>query len=70
MKALALLLLMVGACAQVPESTPVGRILTIAHLEFGASDGAVRAGCEPRSDADYVAMRVYVDALDADVIAF
>lgn len=38
------------------------------NLEFLAEkDGA---GCEPRTDADYVAMRQIVDTLDADVIAF
>lgn len=28
------------------------------------------SGCRPRTDADYAAMRAYVDALAADVIAF
>lgn len=28
------------------------------------------SGCRPRSDADYAAMRAYVDALAADVVAF
>ena len=28
------------------------------------------SGCRPRTDADYAAMRVYADALSADVIAF
>ncbi|WP_294271774.1 endonuclease/exonuclease/phosphatase family protein [uncultured Sphingomonas sp.] len=38
------------------------------NLEFLAEkDGA---GCEPRTDADYAAMRQIVDTLDADVIAF
>lgn len=38
------------------------------NLEFLAErDGA---GCEPRTDSDYAAMRQIVDTLDADVIAF
>jgi endonuclease/exonuclease/phosphatase family metal-dependent hydrolase len=28
------------------------------------------SGCRPRTNADYVAMRAYIDAVDADVIAF
>ncbi len=37
-------------------------------MEFLAEkDGA---GCEPRTGADYIAMRKIVDAMDADVIAF
>ncbi len=66
------------ASCTVPQITPrdgtegaiATRPLKVAswNLEFLAEkDGA---GCEPRTDADYVAMRQIVDTLDADVIAF
>jgi endonuclease/exonuclease/phosphatase family metal-dependent hydrolase len=70
MRAFALLLLIVGACAQVSEPTPAARILTIATWNLEHLTERSNVGCEPRSDADYVAMRAYVDALNADVIAF
>ncbi|MEZ5958434.1 MAG: endonuclease/exonuclease/phosphatase family protein [Hyphomonadaceae bacterium] len=70
MKALAVLLLMVGACAQVPEPAPVARTLTVATWNLEHLTEESGAGCEPRSDADYLAMRAYVDAINADVIAF
>lgn len=51
-------------------ATEPNRPLKIAtwNLEFLAEKDGV--GCEPRSDADYVAMRRIVDGMDADVIAF
>lgn len=55
---------------QAPTAVASNRPLKIAswNLEFLAEqDGA---GCEPRTDADYAAMRRMVDSLDADVIAF
>jgi endonuclease/exonuclease/phosphatase family metal-dependent hydrolase len=48
----------------------VARTLTVATWNLEHLTEQSGAGCEPRSDADYVAMRAYVDALDADVIAF
>ena len=38
------------------------------HVEHLAERNG--SGCRPRTDADYAAMRAYVDALAADVIAF
>lgn len=66
------------ASCTVPRVTPrdsadgsvATRPLKVAswNLEFlAAKDGA---GCEPRTDPDYAAMRQIVDTLDADVIAF
>jgi endonuclease/exonuclease/phosphatase family metal-dependent hydrolase len=57
----------VAQSATAPETN---RPLKIAswNLEFLAEKDGV--GCEPRSDADYMAMRRIVDGMDADVIAF
>ena len=51
MKALALLLLMVGACAQVPEPSPVARILTVAIWNLEHLTEQSGAGCGLRCDA-------------------
>ena len=69
-------LALLAACAPTPEPAPrVGqaaalRPLKIAswNLEFLAEKDSV--GCEPRTAADYQAMRHIADGLDADVIAF
>ncbi len=71
--AFAALFLAPAACAAnpaVPATATTERPLKIAswNLEFLAErDGE---GCQPRTEADYAAMRRIVDTLDADVIAF
>ncbi len=74
---LASLLAGLASCT-VPQVTPrdgtegaiATRPLKVAswNLEFLAERNGT--GCEPRTDADYAAMRQIVDTLDADVIAF
>lgn len=69
----AALCLLVASCAAVPErdNTPVrSSTLTLAswNMEHLAERNA--SGCRPRTDADYAAMRAYVEAMGADVIAF
>ncbi|WP_219822593.1 hypothetical protein [Sphingomonas montanisoli] len=69
--------LLIASCAPQPAPAPhapstsaAPRPLKLAswNLEFIAEkDGA---GCEPRTAADYQAMRRIADGLDADVIAF
>lgn len=56
--------------AASPNPQPLAKPLRVAswNLEFLAEkDGA---GCEPRTAAEYAAMRAIADGLDADVIAF
>ncbi|HUD92808.1 endonuclease/exonuclease/phosphatase family protein [Sphingobium sp.] len=71
-------MLSLAACSTAPvnqprtqrEAAPADRSLKLAswNLEFLAEkDGA---GCEPRTGADYQAMRKIADQLDADVVAF
>jgi len=68
-----LALFLVAACTpqiNTPAPPPEARPLKIAswNVEFLAEkDGA---GCEPRTPADYAAMRRIAESLDADVIAF
>ena len=50
----------------VPHVRPL--MLTSWNLEFLAERNG--EGCQPRTDADYAAMRQIADGLDADVIAF
>src|SRR5690606_4517263 len=63
------LLLAASACAAAPNA-PTGEPLRLAawNIEHLAEDGAT--GCRPRTEAEYAALRAYVDALDADVVAF
>jgi len=70
------LILSTTACSAA-ASSPGGRIPTAQtkplkvaswNLEFLAERNG--AGCNPRDDADYAAMRRIVGSLDADVIAF
>ncbi len=70
-------LLSLGACAgagQAPQppasaaSNDRPLVLTTWNLEFLAERNG--DGCQPRTDADYTAMRQIADGLDADVIAF
>ena len=44
--------------------------ITVASWNMEHLAEANESGCRPRNDADYAAMRAYVDALGADVIAF
>ncbi|WP_448662530.1 endonuclease/exonuclease/phosphatase family protein [Sphingomonas sp. CJ20] len=67
--------LLLASCTSAPpealhatQSVPKGLRVASWNLEFLAEkDGA---GCQPRSAADYQAMRSIADGLDADVIAF
>lgn len=68
-------LLFLTACAQPAmearsEDAPASRPLRLAswNLEFLAEKDGV--GCQPRSEADYRAMRRIANSLDADVVAF
>ena len=65
--------LLATACAGAPGPAPtnatVGSIkLASWNMEHLAERNG--SGCRPRSEADYAAMRAYVDDLGADVIAF
>ena len=63
------LMLAASACATAANA-PTGEPLRLAawNIEHLAEDGAT--GCRPRTEAEYDALRAYVDALDADVVAF
>lgn len=61
-----------GVAAPVPaeapaRSSPPLRIAAWNIEHLAQADGS---GCRPRGEPDYAALRAYVDALDADVIAF
>lgn len=57
-----------SSCATAPRPSAEGLRIAAWNVEHLAeSDGT---GCRPRSAADYAALRDYVTALDADVIAF
>ncbi len=70
---LAALCLLAGSCTDFtvrgagPSTTPA---LTLASWNMEHLAEHNDSGCRPRSDADYAAMRDYVDTLAADVIAF
>lgn len=71
----AALLLTLAGCATPPATAPTEtaraeRPLKLAswNLEFLAEKDGV--GCQPRTEADYQAMRRIAEGLDADVIAF
>lgn len=71
MRATLFLLALVGACAQVPENPPPqARMLTVATWNLEHLTEQAGTGCQPRTDAEYAAMREYANALNADVIAF
>ena len=66
----ALCLFLAASCTGVRELGSTAPTLTLAswNMEHLAEhDGS---GCRPRTEADYAAMRAYVDALGADVVAF
>ncbi|NML08065.1 endonuclease/exonuclease/phosphatase family protein [Sphingomonas sp. G-3-2-10] len=69
------LLLALSSCATPPTGAPVETVraerplkLASWNLEFLAEREGV--GCQPRTAADYAAMRRIADSLNADVIAF
>jgi endonuclease/exonuclease/phosphatase family metal-dependent hydrolase len=63
------LLAMLAACT-VPTRNAAPAPLKIATWNMEHLAEADGNGCRPRTEADYAAMRSYVDRLDADVIAF
>ena len=70
---IAALCLLAGSCTGIPGRTAGSAPnSTITLVSWNMEHLAERddSGCRPRSDADYRAMRDYVDALAADVIAF
>ena len=75
MKNLALpatLCLLVGSCTGLPgrdAGTAPAPTLTLASWNMEHLAEREGSGCRPRTDADYAAMRAYVDTLAADVIA-
>lgn len=69
--AVASLVLASCASAPVPNVAPSASAgIKIASWNVEHLAEANGTGCRPRTDADYAAMRRYVDALDADVVAF
>lgn len=69
--AVASLVLASCASAPVPNVAPSASAgIKIASWNMEHLAEANGTGCRPRTDADYAAMRRYVDALDADVVAF
>ena len=70
---LATLSLLMVSCEGLPgrDAAPApAATLTLASWNMEHLAEANGSGCRPRTDADYAAMRAYVDALAADVIAF
>lgn len=70
---LATLCLLAGSCTGLPDrDAAAAPASTITLASWNMEHLAERngSGCRPRTDADYAAMRAYVDALAADVIAF
>lgn len=69
---LAFLAVSIAGCSGTPalHDVPSDRTLTIASWNMEHLAERNGSGCRPRTDADYAAMRAYVEALDADVIAF
>ena len=70
---LAAVCLCTGSCTGIPDrdigSSPASNI-TLASWNMEHLAERNGSGCRPRTDADYAAMRAYVEALAADVIAF
>ena len=67
------LCLLTGSCSGIPDrDADAAHASTITLASWNMEHLAERndSGCRPRTDADYAAMRAYVDALAADVIAF
>ena len=70
----ATLALFVMACTGAPDSStapPWGRgNITLVSWNMEHLAEADGSGCRPRTEADYAAMRVYVEGMGADVFAF
>jgi endonuclease/exonuclease/phosphatase family metal-dependent hydrolase len=69
----AALALFAGACTGTPSPGISGAArasLKMASWNMEHLAQSNGSGCRPRTDADYAAMRAYVDGLGADVIAF
>ena len=66
----ALCLFLAASCTGVPERGAAAPTLTLASWNMEHLAEQDGSGCRPRTEADYAAMRAYVEALDADVIAF
>jgi endonuclease/exonuclease/phosphatase family metal-dependent hydrolase len=69
---LAALTLFAGACTGTPgpgTGPTAGPSLKLASWNTEHLAEANGSGCRPRTDADYAAMRTYVDGLAADVVA-
>lgn len=64
------LALMLAGCSTPSPPPTVEPPLRLAawNIEHLAEDGAT--GCRPRTEAEYAALRAYVDNLNADVVAF
>ena len=67
---LATLCLFTAACSGVRDRDSGPSTITLASWNMEHLAERNQSGCRPRTDADYAAMRAYVDALAADVIAF
>lgn len=70
MLAAAICILMLAGCSvgAQPNSAPPALVLATWNVEHLAAENG--EGCRPRSDEDYAAMRDYITASHADVIAF
>jgi endonuclease/exonuclease/phosphatase family metal-dependent hydrolase len=70
---LATLCLLAGSCSGIPDrdiGASTASTITVASWNMEHLAERNDSGCRPRTDADYAAMRAYVDALAADAIAF
>ncbi|GHC10673.1 endonuclease/exonuclease/phosphatase family protein [Thermomonas carbonis] len=70
---LATLCLLATSCTGIPDrgiEASAASTITLASWNMEHLAERNGSGCRPRTDADYAAMRDYVDALAADVIAF
>jgi endonuclease/exonuclease/phosphatase family metal-dependent hydrolase len=70
---LAALALVASACTGTPSpasGSTAGPTIKLAAWNMEHLAEANGSGCRPRTDADYMAMRAYVEDLGADVIAF
>lgn len=70
---LGLVVLLAASCTLTSDlgaAAPHGPTITLAAWNMEHLAERNGSGCRPRTDADYAAMREYVDALAADVIAF
>lgn len=66
----ALCLFLATSCTGVRERGATAPTLTLASWNMEHLAELDGSGCRPRTEADYAAMRAYVEALGADVVAF